>query len=79
MTIKTGLTICLYLILMEAASSKDHALVIDNRIPKFEAFYSQVASNPMDSNSRFALWQKEGGLAAVPPGGGRRGNGAPSS
>jgi hypothetical protein len=68
MTFQACLAACLYLIAMVAARSAEHVLIIDNRVGKFETFYSHAASSPMDSNTRFALWQKEDGLAAVPPG-----------
>jgi Predicted Zn-dependent protease (DUF2268) len=68
MTFQACLAICLYLITMATASAMNHVLDIDNRIHKFEVFYGQAESSPMDPDARFALWQKEGGLAAVPPG-----------
>lgn len=53
---------------ISAAAAKDalHVLDIDNRVPKFEAFYAQAQSKPEDA--RFELWRKDYGLAAVPPG-----------
>jgi len=62
------LALCLYLVGIAAADSHEHDLVIDNRVERFEAFYSHATVRPMDANSRFFLWQKEDGLAAVPPG-----------
>jgi hypothetical protein len=62
------LALCLCLVGMAKAGSHEHVLVIDNRVDRFEAFYAHATSGPMDSNSRFSLWQKEDGLAAVPPG-----------
>jgi Predicted Zn-dependent protease (DUF2268) len=62
------LALCLFLFGMSKAGSHEHVLVIDNRVDRFEVFYAHATSGPMDSNSRFSLWQKEDGLAAVPPG-----------
>jgi Predicted Zn-dependent protease (DUF2268) len=62
------LALCLFLFGMAKAGSHEHVLVIDNRVDRFEVFYAHATSGPMDSNSRFSLWQKEDGLAAVPPG-----------
>jgi hypothetical protein len=45
-----------------------HVLDIDNRVGKFETFYADATAKPLDPDARFALWQKEDGLAAVPPG-----------
>lgn len=68
MNFRACFTICLCLIAMADARSDDHVLVIDNRVDKFEAFYRHATSSPLESQARFTLWQKEGGLAAVPPG-----------
>jgi hypothetical protein len=62
------LALCLFLFGMAKAGSHEHVLVIDNWVDRFEVFYAHATSGPMDSNSRFSLWQKEDGLAAVPPG-----------
>jgi hypothetical protein len=55
---------------ISAASAADatHVLSIDNRVPEFETFYADATAKPIDADARFALWQKEDGLAAVPPG-----------
>ncbi|HTT97542.1 MAG TPA: hypothetical protein VMF58_05795 [Rhizomicrobium sp.] len=45
-----------------------HVLDIDNRVPRFETFYADATAKPIDADARFALWKKEDGLAAVPPG-----------
>jgi hypothetical protein len=45
-----------------------HVLDIDNRVPKFETFYADATEAPLSADARFELWQKEDGLAAVPPG-----------
>lgn len=66
MTYQGCLAICLLIAAGSASSKEDHVLVIDNRIDKFETFYGEATSRPMDSDARFSLWQKEGGLAAVP-------------
>jgi Predicted Zn-dependent protease (DUF2268) len=68
MTFYGRLALCLCLFGMAKADSHEHVLVIDNRVDRFEAFYADATSGAMDSNSRFSLWQKEDGLAAVPPG-----------
>jgi hypothetical protein len=68
MTLHGCLALYLYLFGMVAADSHKHVLVIDNRVDRFEAFYAHATSAPIDSNSLFSLWQKENGLAAVPPG-----------
>lgn len=44
------------------------ALDIDNRVGKFETFYADAMAKPLDADARFALWQKEDGIASVPPG-----------
>ena len=50
------------------APGAGHVLDIDNRVPKFEAFYSDATVKQIDADARWALWRKEYGLAAVPPG-----------
>ncbi|MGN6516487.1 MAG: hypothetical protein ACTHLR_11690 [Rhizomicrobium sp.] len=45
-----------------------HVLDIDNRVPRFETFYREASVKPLDADTRFKLWQKDDGLAAVPPG-----------
>jgi hypothetical protein len=52
----------------EALGAPYHVLDIDNRVGKFEKFYAGFKASPTDSEARFVLWQKEGGMAAVPPG-----------
>lgn len=53
-----------------AASAADatHVLDIDDRVGKFQTFYADATAKPVAPDARFALWQKEDGLAAVPPG-----------
>jgi hypothetical protein len=51
-----------------AAAPTAHVLDIDNRVPKFETFYRDATAKPLSDDARFRLWQKEDGLAAVPPG-----------
>jgi Predicted Zn-dependent protease (DUF2268) len=51
-----------------ANAAAPHALDIDNRVPKFQTFYAHAARKPLSADARFSLWQKEDGLAAVPPG-----------
>ena len=53
---------------LSAARATDHVLDIDDRVGKFETFYAHATAKPVDADARFALWQKEDGLAAVPPG-----------
>lgn len=43
-------------------------LDVDNRVPKFQTFYIDATKAPLSADARWALWQKEYGLAAVPPG-----------
>jgi hypothetical protein len=45
-----------------------HILEIENSVPKFETFYADATRQSLNAAARFALWQKEDGLAAVPPG-----------
>ncbi|HVV64543.1 MAG TPA: hypothetical protein VHC42_03675 [Rhizomicrobium sp.] len=59
----------IFLCFLGGAASASQAvprLEIDNRAPKFEAFYAQAKSKPEET--RFELWRKDYGLAAVPPG-----------
>src|ERR1700722_8570235 len=51
-----------------ASAAASHVLDIDNRVPKFQTFYAHATKKPLAADARFALWQKEDGLAAVPPG-----------
>lgn len=53
---------------LTARANAPHVLDIDNRVPKFETFYADAVKQPLDAAARFALWKKEDGLAAVPPG-----------
>jgi hypothetical protein len=50
------------------ALSAPHTLDIDDRVPKFEKFYADATAQPLSADARFAVWEKEDGLAAVPPG-----------
>jgi hypothetical protein len=50
------------------ALAAPHTLDIDDRVPKFEKFYADATAKPLSAEARFALWEKEDGLAAVPPG-----------
>ena len=50
------------------AADASHTLEIVDRVPKFEAFYAEATAKPIDADARFALWQKDYGYAAVPPG-----------
>jgi hypothetical protein len=57
-------------LLASAANAADatHVLDIDNRAPKFQTFYADATKAQLSADARFELWQKEDGLAAVPPG-----------
>jgi hypothetical protein len=50
------------------AADATHTLDIADRVGKFQAFYSEATAKPLDADARFALWQKDDGIAAVPPG-----------
>jgi hypothetical protein len=50
------------------AADATHILDIDDRVGKFEMFYADATAKPIAPDARFQLWQKEDGLAAVPPG-----------
>jgi hypothetical protein len=56
------------LILTSPAFAADHRLEIADRVGKFQAFYAEAAAAPLTPDARFALWQKDYGIAAVPPG-----------
>jgi hypothetical protein len=56
------------LLIAGPALAAPHALDIDNRVPKFEKFYADATAKPLSADARFALWSKEDGIAAVPPG-----------
>jgi len=45
-----------------------HSLEIVDRVARFMAFYSEAATKPLGEAARWALWKKEYGIAAVPPG-----------
>jgi hypothetical protein len=46
-------------------AEKAHVLDIVDRVPKFERFYSDAKG--LSEPARWSLWQKEYGIAAVPP------------
>ncbi len=50
-----------------SAAQAIHILDVVDRAPKFEHFYNVAASEKLDEASRWALWQKDYGIAAVPP------------
>jgi hypothetical protein len=50
------------------ALAADHTLEIADRVAKFQAFYTEATAKPLDTDARFAFWQKDYGIAAVPPG-----------
>jgi hypothetical protein len=60
--------ICVLAAVPARAAPAPHVLDIDNRVGKFETFYADATAKPLNANARFKLWQKEDGLAAVPPG-----------
>jgi hypothetical protein len=51
-----------------AAQAAEHTLEVVDRVGKFQTFYADAAAKPIDADARFALWQKDYGYAAVPPG-----------
>lgn len=48
------------------AAPADHTLDVVERVSKFQSFYKEAAGT--DPETRWALWQKDYGHAAVPPG-----------
>lgn len=50
------------------STAAQHTLDIADRVGKFENFYRDATASPLTPDARFALWQKEYGIAAVPPG-----------
>ncbi|MGH2443590.1 MAG: hypothetical protein ACRDFX_10565 [Chloroflexota bacterium] len=50
-----------------AMASSSMSLHIENRVPRFVAFYHAAVNSRLDERARWALWQKEYGIAAVPP------------
>ena len=43
-------------------------LEIDDRVDSFVKFYAEASHGKPNDDQRFALWRRDGGLAAVPPG-----------
>lgn len=68
MSFRTPLCAGALLLLTSPAFAAGPVLDIDNRVSRFETFYAHAAAKPLDAGERFKLWQKEDGLAAVPPG-----------
>ncbi len=58
----------LLLLGLQPLLAAEHVLAIDNRVGKFQAFYASATTKTPDPDSRFKLWEKGDGLAAVPPG-----------
>jgi predicted Zn-dependent protease DUF2268 len=50
------------------AFAADHTLDVTDRVAQFQTFYIEATRGALTGDARFALWQKEGGIAAVPPG-----------
>jgi hypothetical protein len=50
------------------AADAPHVLDIADRVGKFQTFYAEATAKPLDADARFALWQRDYGIAAVPPG-----------
>jgi hypothetical protein len=50
------------------AADAVHTLDVVDRVAKFRTFYDEAAAAPLAPDARFALWQKDYGIAAVPPG-----------
>jgi hypothetical protein len=42
-------------------------VLVDDEVAKFVRFYSKATASPMSADERWVLWQKDYGLAAVPP------------
>lgn len=51
-----------------AAAAPLHRLDIENRVPRFQAFYAAATKAPLTEAARWDLWRKDDGIAAVPPG-----------
>jgi hypothetical protein len=49
-----------------AIKTHDRVHVVDE-VPKFVRFYTKATVSPMSADERWVLWQKDYGLAAVPP------------
>jgi hypothetical protein len=49
------------------AIKTDNRVHVDDEVAKFERFYRKATASPMSADERWALWQKDYGLAAVPP------------
>jgi hypothetical protein len=45
-----------------------HSLEIVDSVKRFRAFYVEAVATPLDEGARWALWKKQYGIAAVPPG-----------
>ena len=50
------------------AFAADHTLDVSDRVDKFQTFFVDATRGALTGDARFALWQKEDGIAAVPPG-----------
>jgi hypothetical protein len=50
------------------AADAAHTLDVVDRVGKFRTFYDEATATPLAPDARFALWQKDYGIAAVPPG-----------
>jgi hypothetical protein len=58
----------LVLLGFQSSFAAEHVLDIDNRVGKFQTFYASATAETLNPDSRFKLWDKVDGLAAVPPG-----------
>ncbi|HWD26419.1 MAG TPA: DUF2268 domain-containing putative Zn-dependent protease [Rhizomicrobium sp.] len=55
-------------LLATPAVAAEHTFDIVDRVGKFQTFYVDATRAALTGDARFALWQKEDGIAAVPPG-----------
>ena len=67
-SMRLPLLLCAALSAAAPALAADHTLDLVDRIGKFQTFYAEATARPLAPDARFALWQKDYGIAAVPPG-----------
>ena len=51
-----------------ALATPAHTLEIVDKVPAFEQFYKKATAHPLSPDARWDMWQKDYGIAAVPPG-----------
>jgi len=66
--LRLGCALAATLLSAVPAFAAEHTLDIADRVGKFQTFYGEATAKPIDADARFALWQKDYGYAAVPPG-----------